>query len=125
MRYLLPCLLFPLPALADPSMECADAASQVEIGACVSDMETRVDAALSTALGFAMSSARELDEITARSVAVPALEASQSAWEAYRAAHSDYIGSTFGGGSGTGIAITSWRVVLGRARVEALMAQAR
>lgn len=74
------------------------------------------------ALSLAQAAARELDQITGREVAEPALRASQTTWEAYRAAHCDYVGSTFGGGSGTGIAIRACRISLGRTRVDELKA---
>lgn len=110
----------PLPAGADPATECGGS-SQVEISDCVADTLERVDAALAIYLGFAMRAAEELDQVTDRAVAVPALNASQSAWSAYRDAHCDYVGATFGGGSGTGIAIKSCRIELGRDRSEDLM----
>jgi uncharacterized protein YecT (DUF1311 family) len=114
-------LLAPALAAADPSLECnTGASSQVEIGACVAETATRVDAALDAALGFAMTSATDLDEVTGREVAVPALEAAQAAWVAYRDAQCEFAGATFGGGSGTGIAIASCRIELGRARVAEL-----
>lgn len=65
-------------ALSDPATECGGS-SQVEIGACVADTLDRVDATVDIYLGFAMDGARALDEITERSVALPALEASQTA----------------------------------------------
>lgn len=114
--------LFPLAATADPSLECSTTAgSQVEIGACVSEAGAAVDAALEIALGFARSAAKDLDEVTGRDVALPALESGQASWSAYRDAHCEFVGTTFGGGSGTGIAIDSCRVELGRARVTELM----
>ena len=124
------CLLigtgWPLAALGDPSLECSvGLSSQVEIAGCVAEAEANVDRAVEVALKFAVRSAEELDQITGRQVSIPALSAGQAAWEAYRDAHCDYIGSTFGGGSGTGIAIRSCRVELGRVRVSDLMAQAR
>jgi uncharacterized protein YecT (DUF1311 family) len=113
-------------AAADASFECSmNLGSQVEIGGCVSDVLATVDRTLAAALEMAKASAAELDGITGRAVAVPALEASQAAWEAYRDAQCEYVGSTFGGGSGTGIAITSCRVDLGRGRVDELMALVR
>ena len=112
-------LALPLTAMADPAMECGDAGSQVEIAECVSKAETAVSDALELSLSFAMSSAAELDEITQRDVAVPALEQAQAAWSAYR--DGEYVGTTFGGGSGTRIAITSCRMEIGRARVRELM----
>lgn len=102
-------------ALADPATECGGN-SQVQIGNCVATMLENVDAAMEVYLGFAMDSARELDKITEREVAVPALSAGQSAWMDYRDAHCKYVGATFGGGSGTGIAINSCRVELSRER---------
>ena len=118
--------MIPAPLAADPSLECSIAnGSQVEIGTCVAEMETRVDRAIEVALGFAGDRAAEIDEATGRAVTGPALDQSQVAWSAYREAHCEFVGSTFGGGSGTGIAIRSCRVELGRARVRDLMEQAR
>ena len=114
-------LLAPSLANADPALECnTGVSSQVEIAACVAETEARVDAAVEAAYGFAMTSATDLDEITGREVAVPALEAAQGAWAAYRDAQCEFAGATFGGGSGTGIAIRSCRIDLGRARVAEL-----
>ncbi len=121
MRWALAFFMFPCAVLADPTLECTDAGSQVEIGSCVSDMEVRVDAAVASSYAFAAEAAQELDEVTGRVVAVPALEASQNAWMAYRDAQCEAVGASFGGGSGTGIAITACRVDLGRARVDELL----
>jgi len=121
MRYAVYLCLLPVAAFADPTLECADASSQVEIGSCVGEMEQRVTRALEASYGFAMQAAKELDDVTGRVVAQPALEASQNAWAAYRDAQCDAVGASFGGGSGTGIAITSCRVDLGRARVDELL----
>ena len=109
-------------AQGDPVMECGNQfGSQVEIGDCLADVEKNVDASIEVILGFAMNSARELDTVTERDVAVPALEAGQVAWAAYRDRHCEYVGSTFGGGSGTGIAIRGCRIELARARTDVLM----
>ena len=119
-RILVILLSVPSAALADPATECGGS-SQVEIGACVAETLQRVDRTIEIYLGFAMRSAEELDEITGRSVAVAALEAGQEAWVAYRIAHCDYVGATFGGGSGTGIGIDSCKIELGRDRAKELM----
>lgn len=111
-------------ALADPTLECGQAASQVEIGTCVGDMLNRVDDALDVALKIATAAATELDDVTERDVYAPALAASQAAWDAYRDAQCEAVGASFGGGSGTGIAIDACRVELGRARIAELMAMA-
>lgn len=113
-------LCVPNAVIADPATEC-QGSSQVEIGACVSETLQRVDETIDIYLGFAMSSAGELDEVTGRTVTVPALEAAQAAWSSYRLAQCDYIGATYGGGSGTGIAINSCKIELGRKRAEELM----
>jgi len=125
--FLSPPLLFAAAlAAADPALECnTGASSQIEIGGCVAETEARVSDALDAALGFALTSATDLDEITGREVATPALEASQAAWEAYRDAQCEFAGATFGGGSGTGIAIGVCRVELGRARIAELLLYAR
>jgi uncharacterized protein YecT (DUF1311 family) len=116
-------LLTPALAVADPSLECNEgASSQVEIADCMAQTEMRVDAAIESALSFAFASATDLDEVTGREVALPALEAAQAAWVAYRDAQCEFVGATFGGGSGTGIAIRGCRIELGRARVTELLA---
>lgn len=110
----------PSAILADPSTECG-ASSQVEIATCVADTLRRVDATVEIYLGFATSSAAELDEITGRTVAVPALQDAQTAWSAYRDQHCTFVGTTFGGGSGASIGINSCRIELGRQRAQDLM----
>jgi uncharacterized protein YecT (DUF1311 family) len=117
-------LCLPDPTFADPATECGGG-SQVEIGACVTETLQRVDATVEVFLGFAMRSAEELDAVTGRAVAAPALEQAQAAWSAYRDAHCDHVGATFGGGSGTGIAINSCRIDLGRRRADDLTRMAR
>ncbi|UUV05702.1 lysozyme inhibitor LprI family protein [Ruegeria sp. YS9] len=121
MRWVWAVFLLPVPGLADPALECSGAGSQVEIGACVGQAETNVAAAMTEALGFAADAARDLDDVTGRALALPALEASQEAWKAYRDAQCEAVGASYGGGSGTGIAVSSCRVELGRARVAELL----
>ena len=111
------------PVLADASLECSlSAGSQVEIGDCVAETEARVNAALDLALEQARAAAEELDGVTGRAVSVPALDTAQAAWSAWRDAECEFVGSTWGGGSGTGIAITACRIGLARDRTEALLA---
>ncbi len=116
----------PAVAVADPSLECSmGQGSQVEIGACVGKAASTVDQAMALALSYAKDAAADLDATTGRASSAPALEAAQGAWEAYRDAHCDFVGTTWGGGSGTGIAIQSCRVELGRARIDALLDEVR
>ena len=117
-------LFLATPAFADPSMECPGS-SQIEIGACVTETLANVDAAMETAYSFALNAAGALDTETGRADALPALEAAQSAWLAWRDAECAFAGARFAGGSGTGIAITSCRIDLGRDRVTALLEAAR
>lgn len=124
MRIIWACIaaLAATPLMADPTLECGEFGSQIEIGRCVSEAEERVENAVAFMYDQARRAAEELDEITGRDVAVPALEAGQEAWVAYRDAHCDYVGATFGGGSGTGIGISACRVEHGRTRVNELQA---
>jgi uncharacterized protein YecT (DUF1311 family) len=109
--------------LADPSLECSvGSGSQVEISNCLETVDQAANAALAVMLSIARDNAADLDGITERKVAVPALDAGQNAWEAYRDAQCNYAGALFGGGSGTGIAIQSCRIELTRARIAALEA---
>ncbi|MBW8638646.1 DUF1311 domain-containing protein [Hoeflea sp. WL0058] len=114
--------LLPASAIADPSFECSlGSGSQVETAECVAKAEATVDETVRLSLQFAMNAAKELDETTGRATAVPALEKAQGAWSSFRDAHCDYVGSTFGGGSGTGVAIRSCRIELGRERADLLL----
>lgn len=119
-------LTLPTVGLADPTLECSqETSSQVETGECMADTETRVDGAVELALSFAMDAARSLDEVTGRDVSAKALTQGQAAWVGYRDSHCGFVGTTMGGGSGTGIAIRACRIDLGRARVAALMQASR
>ncbi|WP_421710362.1 lysozyme inhibitor LprI family protein [Algihabitans sp.] len=111
------------PSAADTALECGvQVSSQVEIASCVSAQVNIVGLALDQALGFARDAAVELDGVTGRDVALPALEKSQGAWVAYRDAQCRYRATLFGGGSGSGIAEGACHVALTRARIAELMA---
>lgn len=113
---------FSAPAQADPATECSRTHNdQVGIGACLVETDKDADSAMSTALGFATSAAEKLDGVTGRKIAAPALHAGQTAWSDYRDKHCGYVGATYGGGSGTGIAILSCRIDLARIRSAQLM----
>lgn len=111
------------PVLADPTLECGvNAQTQIEIGECLAGVDATVNAALEEVLYFARAAASDLDGETGRAESVPALEASQAAWEAYRDAQCGYVGTTWAGGSGTGSAIAACRIGLARDRIDALFA---
>ena len=125
-RLVLLALMIPSAALADPSTECAvDHGTQIEIADCLAATEATTLTAMETMLGFARSSAQDLDHTTGRGVALPALEAAQVAWAAYREAQCASVGAGYGGGSGTGIAIRACRIELTRARTKELASQLR
>jgi len=109
-----------MSASAAPTLECTGS-SQVEIGDCLAEVEDRAEAAVQAALGFARDAAVELDSVTERTEVVPALEASQAAWESFRDSQCNYVGTTFGGGSGTGIAVLACRIMIARMRTDALL----
>ena len=116
----------PIAALAGPTDECSvESSSQVETGACLGAVKERSEAALAVALGVAQSQAAELDEVTGRDVAVPALARAQEAWLVYRDASCEHAGALFGGGSGTGIAIVDCQIRLTRQRTDVLFGAAR
>lgn len=118
-------VMLPVSGLADPTLECGTGnRTQVEIRTCVTDMDQRVDIALDIAMTLAIEAATALDEVTGRAVASPALATAQEAWDAYRDAHCAHVGAMYAGGSGSDIAVSACRVNLGRARIDALLAQA-
>ena len=116
-------LAFIVPAAADTSMECGvQVSSQVEVASCVQAQARVVDLVLDQTLGFARDAAAELDDVTGREVALPALEEAQAAWAAYRDAQCRYSATLFGGGSGAGIAEGACHVAITRERIAQLMA---
>ena len=114
---------FGAPAAADTAMECrVQASSEVDVASCVMAQARVVDQALDQALGFARDAATDLDDVTGRDAALPALEAAQTAWTAYRDAQCRYSATLFGGGSGAGIAEGACHVAITRERIAQLMA---
>lgn len=110
-----------IPLQADPSLECSFIGdSQVEIADCLAETEERANAAMELVLGYVQDAAFDLDETTGKKVALPALEAAQDAWLAYREKNCAHRGALYGGGSGTGIAIRSCQIEVTRARTAEL-----
>jgi uncharacterized protein YecT (DUF1311 family) len=111
----------PTAGLSQPSLECSfEESSQIEISECLETTRERVELAMELVLGYARDAAFDLDEITGREVALPALEASQDAWLAFREKACAFKGAQSGGGSGTGIAIRSCEIEMTRARTRDL-----
>ena len=112
----------PWVGTADPALECGvGLQSQVMIEKCVDETTFSVDQTIDIALGLAFDAAKELDSETGRDIAVPSLMAGQAAWNAYREAHCDYVGSFRGGVTDTKITLGACRIELGRERVAELM----
>ncbi|MEW2911896.1 lysozyme inhibitor LprI family protein [Leisingera sp. JC11] len=119
----IPCLavvLFALPAQANPALECGEG-SQEEVGSCVAEDEEGVEAALFNALEAAMVTAAERDNNRGGTETEAALMASQTAWEAFRAAHCSYIGAAHPVPEDAGIATRACWTTLGRERVDELV----
>ncbi|WP_019295172.1 MULTISPECIES: lysozyme inhibitor LprI family protein [unclassified Leisingera] len=112
--------LLALPANANPALECGTG-SQEEVGSCVADDEEGVEAALFNALEAAMIAAAERDNDTGGTNTEAALMASQTAWEAFRAAHCSFIGTAHPVPEDAGIATRACWTTLGRARVDELV----
>ena len=115
-------VLMASPVLADPSLECSvTTSSQVETAECLIAEEERVGQALEAAIRVRQRAAEQIDNVTERELAIPALAVSQEAWLAYRDAECNFKGTLFAGGSGGGIAIRSCRVQMTRDRIDALL----
>jgi uncharacterized protein YecT (DUF1311 family) len=80
----------------------------------------RVDEIVAMYLDAAMKFAHEIDTSTGETTAVPALEASQTAWLAYRDAQCAFLATTFGGGPGTDMAVGACKMNLGEDRAREL-----
>ncbi len=121
--FAMPYVVSATPAAADAALECGvQVSSQVKIASCVAAQVDIANQALDETVGFAQEAAAELDGVTERDDAVPALAVAQTAWETYRDAQCSYSSSLFGGGSGAGIAEGACHVALTRARIAELLA---
>jgi len=107
--------------IADPMSECWVGNGKQEAEVCLGTVEDNADAALEVILGQAMDAAKKFDDLTApRRDVVPALKAAQEAWAQYRDKHCEYVGANWGGGSGTGMAISNCRIEHARKRFDEL-----
>lgn len=111
-----------MPVYADSHGPCDEGnKSQVKLDHCFVNAEKDTNTTLKTVFGKVLVAAKELDDVTApRRDVVPALVTGQYVWEQYRDKHCEFVGTTWGGGSGTGIAVTKCRINLTRARIEEL-----
>ncbi len=125
MRFILAftCALFATSALAQTSpaaqIEC-EAANQVLIKTCLAKLAPQAEQDRLNAEAAARAMMKNLDGATGRPEALPAFEQDTKAFHAYRQAHCAWVGKSFAGGSGAGIAERSCRIDLDRARAEEL-----
>jgi len=114
-------LLTAAPALADPVGECqAMTTSQVETGQCLNDTLGAAEHVMDLALERAQGKADELDQVTGRVVARPALDKSQAAWLTFRTANCAVPGAFAGGASGSGQFVIGCEITMTRARSDEL-----
>ncbi|MCX7205430.1 MAG: DUF1311 domain-containing protein [Proteobacteria bacterium] len=125
MRFIfaLVCALFTLSAQAQTSpaaqVEC-EAANQVLIKTCLAKLAPQAEQDRLNAEAAARAMMKNLDRATGRPEALPAFEQGTKTFRAYRQAHCAWIGKSFAGGSGAGIAELSCRIDLDRNRAEEL-----
>ncbi|MFC7420217.1 lysozyme inhibitor LprI family protein [Iodobacter arcticus] len=125
MRFIftLACALIVAHAQAEPSppaqTEC-DAANQVLIKTCLAKLAPQAEQDRLNAETAARAMMKNLDRATTRHEALPAFERASKAYRSYRQAHCAWIGKSFAGGSGAGIAEQACRIDLDRARAEEL-----
>ncbi|HET6319694.1 MAG TPA: lysozyme inhibitor LprI family protein [Chloroflexota bacterium] len=118
-------LLIVPPTLADPVGECqAATTTQVETGQCLTDTLGAAEQVLGSALERAQKKADELDQVTGRVVARPALDKAQAEWETYRTTNCAVRAAFAGGASGSGQFVTSCEIMMTRARTDELYALA-
>jgi uncharacterized protein YecT (DUF1311 family) len=119
-------LLVPASAAsADPVGECqALTTNQVETGQCLQTDLGAADHVMATALDALLQKADELDQVTGRPEARPAVEASQVQWQAYRMANCAVPFALAAGASGAGQFQLGCMVTMARARAAELRALA-
>jgi uncharacterized protein YecT (DUF1311 family) len=113
--------MLPSVAFADPVAECqVITTNQVETGQCLTDTLVTADAVMATALENTQAAADELDHVTGRVVARPALDRAQTAWAAFRALNCEVPAAMAGGASGSGHFTLGCQIEMARARTHEL-----
>ena len=106
---------------ADPLGECwIDASNQIEVRACLEQTRILSEGAMEAALALAGDAAAELDRVTGRSDAVPALDASQQQWRVFRDRNCALRAALAAGGSGAGTFELNCRITMARERADEL-----
>jgi heat shock protein HslJ len=106
---------------ADPLDACwALAESRLDVGPCLADQRQQSEAALAEIADRVMTAAADLDRITERSLAVPALEQAETAFAAYRDAQCGAVRTMAASGTGAGDFELACIVRLNRTRIDEL-----
>ena len=109
------------PAYATPVGECqVGAANQVEVTQCLRATLAAADHVMGAALERLLSRADELDGVTGRVVARPAVEQSQVAWQAFRETTCAVPAALTAGASGSGQFQLGCTITMARARATEL-----
>ncbi|STQ91669.1 lysozyme inhibitor LprI family protein [Iodobacter fluviatilis] len=121
--FTLSCALLAFSAQAQTSppaqVEC-DGANQILIKTCLAKLAPQAEQDRKNAEAATRAMMKNLDRATGRPEALPAFKQSTRAYEAYRQAHCAWVGKSFAGGSGAGIAELSCRIDSDRARSDEL-----
>ena len=112
-------------ALANPVGECQAAMStQVAVNQCLQNTLAAAQHVLDIALTNAQEKADELDAVTGRTEARPALDQAQTDWQTFRDSNCAVRGAFAGGASGSGQFIAGCAITMTRARADELDALA-
>jgi uncharacterized protein YecT (DUF1311 family) len=125
MRFILAlaCALFAINAQAQTSppaqVEC-DAANQVLIKTCLAKLAPQAEQDRLNAEAATRAMMKNLDRATERAEALPAFKKDIQTYLAYRQAHCAWVGKSFAGGSGAGVAELSCQIDMDHTRAEEL-----
>jgi uncharacterized protein YecT (DUF1311 family) len=112
-------------ALASPVGECQAAMpTQVAVNQCLQNTLAAAQRVLDVSLTNAQAKADELDTVTGRTEARPALDQSQTDWQTFRDSNCAVPGAFAGGASGSGQFIASCAITMTRERAAELDALA-
>jgi uncharacterized protein YecT (DUF1311 family) len=118
-------LLSAAPALASPVGECQAAMpTQVAVNQCLQNTLAAAQHVLDLSLTNAQQKADELDAVTGRTEARPALDQSQTDWLTFRDSNCAVRGAFAGGASGSGQFIAGCAITMTRERAAELDALA-
>lgn len=104
---------------APAQVEC-QASNQIALKECLAKLAPQAEQDRKNAETAACAMMKNLDRVTGRPEALPAFNQASKAYRSYQHAHCAWIGKSFAGGSGAGVAEQSCRIDLDRARADEL-----